>query len=228
MSEIDYVDFMFGVGAPSGAYGRSGDTPLIYWRLDAPTVDEVLHLSVDAGATWQAQGGGGGGTSDHAQLTNRAWTSSGHTGTASRLAGFDGSGAATTYQIGAAGGVQAWDADLDGYAALSTTGLVARTGSGTAAARTITAGSAQLTVTNGNGVGGNPTIDIAYASSLRESGGTTLPVGAVADGQVLKRVGSSVVGTYLAVAVSVSSGLIEISEPGVALPPSSVSSGTVA
>ena len=41
-------------------------------------------------------GGGGGGTSDHTALDNLAWGSSGHTGTAGTLAGFDGSGLPTT------------------------------------------------------------------------------------------------------------------------------------
>lgn len=41
--------------------------------------------------------GGGGGSSDHAALTHLAWTTSAHTGTASRLAGFDGAGAAAYY-----------------------------------------------------------------------------------------------------------------------------------
>jgi hypothetical protein len=143
---------------------------------------------------YSASSGGGGGSSDHATLTNRVWTSSAHTGTASRLASFDGSGAAAYTQIGAAGGVQAWDADLDGYAALASPGLVARTGAGTAAARTLTAGSGQVTVTNGDGVAGNPTVDLAYAGALRETGGpTTLTVGAMADGEILIRSGSSLV-----------------------------------
>ena len=43
--------------------------------------------------TWKA-GGGGGGVSDHTALTSLGWTASGHTGTANRVAGFGGAGAA--------------------------------------------------------------------------------------------------------------------------------------
>lgn len=57
--------------------------------------------------------------------------------------------------------VQAFDADLGALAGLSTSGLLARTGAGTAAARTLTGTSNRITVTNGDGVSGNPTIDIA-------------------------------------------------------------------
>ena len=56
-------------------------------------------------------------------------------------------------------GGQASSAELTGVSALSSTGLVARTASGTYAARTLGAG-AGLTWTNGNGVAGAPSIAI--------------------------------------------------------------------
>ncbi len=52
---------------------------------------------------------------------------------------------------------QPLDADLTALAALATTGLYANTGPGTAAARSIATG-AGLSVSNGNGVAGNPTL----------------------------------------------------------------------
>lgn len=58
--------------------------------------------------------------------------------------------------------VQAWDADLDALAALSTTGIVARTATATYVPRTIT-GSTNITVTNGDGVAGAPTITLTGA-----------------------------------------------------------------
>jgi len=54
---------------------------------------------------------------------------------------------------------QPLDADLTALAALSTSGLIARTGAGTMATRTIT-GITGITVTNGDGVAGAPTIAI--------------------------------------------------------------------
>lgn len=47
---------------------------------------------------------------------------------------------------------------------LGTNGLVARTGSGTVAARTLT-GTAPITVTNGDGVAGNPTVAVSAATT---------------------------------------------------------------
>lgn len=57
--------------------------------------------------------------------------------------------------------LQAWSAFLDALAALSSNGILARTGAGTVAARTITAGSG-ITVSNGDGVSGNPTISHSF------------------------------------------------------------------
>lgn len=54
---------------------------------------------------------------DHSILTNLLFTDSGHTGTASTIAGFDGTGAAAEYAIGT--DIQAWDAHLDSLAGLT-------------------------------------------------------------------------------------------------------------
>lgn len=78
------------------------------------------------------------------------------------------------------------DGDLTAIAGLSSTGLVARTGSGAAAVRTITGGTL-ITVSNGNGVSGNPTVglsNIASGSLIgRVSAGTGAP-GALTAGTV--------------------------------------------
>ena len=56
--------------------------------------------------------------------------------------------------------VQAYDAELQAIAGLSTNGFVARTSSSTAEARTITGTTNVITVTNGDGVSGNPTLTV--------------------------------------------------------------------
>ncbi|WP_374634066.1 hypothetical protein [Ferrovibrio sp.] len=72
--------------------------------------------------------------------------------------------------------------------ALSSTGLIARTGAGAVAARTITGTSGEVAVSNGDGVSGNPTLSLPTAltftgktvtggtfSGITLSGTTTLP-----------------------------------------------------
>lgn len=66
---------------------------------------------------------------------------------------------------------QAYDVDLKALAELATTGIIVRTGSGTATTRTITA-STGITVTNGDGVAGNPTV--AVSTIPVANGGTNI------------------------------------------------------
>lgn len=61
------------------------------------------------------------------------------------------------------------DGDLTALAALASTGLVARTASDTYALRTLTAPAAGITVSNGNGVSGNPTLALANDLSALEA-----------------------------------------------------------
>jgi len=56
--------------------------------------------------------------------------------------------------------VEAWSAQLDALSTLSTNGLIARTAANTVTARTIAGTTNLITVTNGDGVAGNPTISV--------------------------------------------------------------------
>jgi hypothetical protein len=88
--------------------------------------------------------------------------------TATELGYVDGVTSAIQTQLDAK---QASDADLTAIAGLSSNGLVARTGAGTAAVRTVTAGTG-ITVTNGDGVSGNPTVAATLASQAEAEAGT--------------------------------------------------------
>jgi hypothetical protein len=71
--------------------------------------------------------------------------------------------AAAEAAVGVGVGLQEYDADLEALATNSSDGLWARTGAGTGAARTITGTANEITVTNGNGVSGNPTLSLPSA-----------------------------------------------------------------
>ena len=121
-------------------------------------------------------------TGAHSDLSELDYASSGHTGFVPDTRTVNGHALSGNVTVTAADlslvigtNVQAWDTDLDAYAALATTGLVARTGSGTAAARTLTASSSRITVSNGDGVSGNPTLDVGPVAQIDvyTSAGTT-------------------------------------------------------
>jgi hypothetical protein len=69
--------------------------------------------------------------------------------------------------------VQAWDADLDALAALAGTGLVVRTAAAAYVERTLTGPAAGISVSNGDGVAGNPTLALADDIAALEALGST-------------------------------------------------------
>jgi hypothetical protein len=71
-------------------------------------------------------------------------------------------------------GRQLADSDLTALAGLSSAGIIARTGAGTAAVRTLTSGSSKLSLTNGDGVSGNPTFDVSESNLTLDNIGGTL------------------------------------------------------
>ncbi len=93
--------------------------------------------------------------------------------------GDDGSGNATSVKVFATdsdptSAYQPKNTELTGLAALSANGIAARTASGTYTSRTITGTSGDITVSNGDGVSGNPTIDLATVSvGSTVTGGST-------------------------------------------------------
>lgn len=74
-------------GSADGVGVDSTNTPSAGWILYASDTTKT-------NGYWAAAPAGDGNTTNHADLVNLDWPSSGHTGTASRIAGFNASGAA--------------------------------------------------------------------------------------------------------------------------------------
>lgn len=146
--------------------GASADTWGTKLNTDLDTIDDLLDgttaikPNLDAGL-WKV--GGVAVTSTAAELN----ILDGVTSTAAELNILDGATLTVTelnYVDGVTSAIQTQldakqplDADLTALAGLASAGMIARTGAGTVAARTLTAGTG-ISISNGDGVSGNPTI----------------------------------------------------------------------
>jgi hypothetical protein len=88
----------------------------------------------------------------------------------------DAATARTTLGVTIGSDVQGYNANLAAISGVTLTGMYARTGAGTAAVRTITAGNSGITVSNGDGVAGNPTISAAVTSVQGNTGAVIVSV----------------------------------------------------
>ena len=150
------------------------------------TVNQVLKWD---GSKWYAGADEGGGSSSGLTSLNGLTPS---TQTFTQGAGISINSSASTHTFALTGQALA-------FHNLATNGIVAKTGSGSAAVRTIT-GTSPITVTNGDGVGGNPTIGLNTVAIANGGTGATTQqsalnalAGGVTNAQFLRGNGSNVI-----------------------------------
>lgn len=107
----------------------------------------------------------------------------------------------------------AFDSEVNGIADLGTSGMVARTGAGTFDARTLTQPASGLTITDGDGISGNPTFALANDLSALEAMSGTGLVARTGSETYAQR---SIAGTSNEISVSNGSGVA--GDPTISLP----------
>jgi hypothetical protein len=131
-----------------------------YEWVSPSTPGLVLTSDSDRTVVWTVPSGGGGG------------------GSVSSV--FGRTGAVTALSSDYSAHYQPLNSNLTAYAGLASTGLVVRTGAGTATVRSITGTASEISVTDGSGVSGAPTIGLASNPTIPGTGGAVLPIGTTA------------------------------------------------